>query len=71
MISVYCLTARGQIFVALRWLICFGERSLLETVCLDHAEIILESSKISSFDIHWGYSLCIRYGFYPLFAENR
>lgn len=59
MISVYCLLAGGQIFVALRWLIWFGERSLLETFCSEYAKEVLEVSKTSSFEIHWGYISCL------------
>lgn len=66
----YCLLARGQIFVALSWLIWFGERILLKTFCLDHTKAVLEGSKTSSFEIHWGYNLCVRHDVYHLFGRT-
>lgn len=35
---------------------------MLETFCLDQCKAVLEGSKTSSFEIHWGYNLCVRLG---------
>lgn len=70
MISAHCLLARGQILV-LRWFIQFGERNVLEALCLDHAKTVLEGSKTLSFEILWGYAFVSGMTSAVFLAEHR